>query len=106
MFIFISRVSVLCKGRAVFTREQQASFKAAYEALRVHVPTFRSHGNLKPALVGPCCRLCAEDSWHSKTAFIRAEEEEGIGRKEANRNGFTVLPILGIFYFTLRIKIL
>ena len=51
-----SKVSVHCKGRTVFTREQQSSvFKTAYEELLVHLTTLRSHGNFKAALVSAGC---------------------------------------------------
>ncbi|CAN0278561.1 unnamed protein product, partial [Ascophyllum nodosum] len=46
--LLMVRISIHCKGRNVFTREQQASvFKAAYEELPVHVTTLRTLGNFK-----------------------------------------------------------
>ena len=105
IFIFFSRVSVLCKGRTVFIKEQRASvFKAASEALPVHVPTFRSHGNFKPALVGARCRLCAEDFWHSKTAVIRAEEEDGIGRGHGGHKRVHAQPAMLWFDDSWRVR--
>ena len=56
LLIFFQRVSVHCKGRTVFTRQQQSGFfKVAYEKLRVHLTTLCSLRNFKAALVGAGC---------------------------------------------------